>query len=483
VLLCPYGDVATGLAALQAVSLGQLDHWLNTPFGPPELRLYPAVAKLLGRWARETAGAGSLPEPVRLVGPRLSPRTHALRDLLSRNNIPHGFYQTESDDGRRLLASAGLGPIGRPVVLLTDGRVLVDPPNERLAQALGAETRPAAGRYDVAVVGAGPAGLAAAVYATSEGLATLLLEREAVGGQAGTTSLIRNYLGFPRGISGKELAARANEQAQMFGAELVYAQPATGLRADGPDRVLALADGSQAVSRSVVLATGVSYRRLPVPGLEDLVGRGVFYGAAVTEAQAMAGQPVLVVGGANAAGQAAVHLARYASQVTLLVRGPSLAEGMSAYLRGELERTANITVLTRTEVTAVHGTGRLEAVTVADRAGGRARTLPAPALFILIGAEPHTDWLAAAVRRDRLGFVLTGRDLGGVGGSAPAWPLARPPLLLETSLPGVFAAGDVRHGSVKRVASAVGEGAIAVQLIHQYLAEPVPAAPAAAREG
>jgi thioredoxin reductase (NADPH) len=483
VLLCAYGDVATGLAALQAVSLGQLDHWLNTPFGPPELRLYPAVAKLLGRWARATAGAGSFPEPVRLVGPRLSPRTHALRDLLSRNNIPYGFYQTENDDGRRLLASAGLGPIGRPVVLLTDGRVLVDPPNERLAQALGAETRPAAGHYDVAVVGAGPAGLAAAVYASSEGLATLLLEREAVGGQAGTTSLIRNYLGFPRGISGKELAARANEQAQAFGAELVYAQPATGLGADGHARVLTLADGSQAVSRSVVLATGVSYRRLPVPGLEELVGRGVFYGAAVTEAQAMAGQPVLVVGGANAAGQAAVHLARHASQVTLLVRGHSLAEGMSAYLRGELERTPNITVLTRTEVTAVHGTGRLEAVTVADRATGRERTLPGPALFILIGAEPHTDWLAAAVRRDRLGFVLTGRDLGGDGGPAPGWPLARPPLLLETSLPGVFAAGDVRHGSVKRVASAVGEGAIAVQLIHQYLAEPVPAAPAVAREG
>jgi thioredoxin reductase (NADPH) len=481
VLLCAYGDVATGFAALQAMSLGQLDHWLNTPFGPPELQLYPAIGKLLGRWARATAGAGSFPEPVRVVGPHLSPRSHALRDLLSRNNIPHGFYDADSDAGRRLLAGAGLGPIGRPVVLLADGRVLVDPPNERLAQALGAETRPAAGRYDVAVVGAGPAGLAAAVYAASEGLATLLLEREAVGGQAGTTSLIRNYLGFPRGISGKELAARANEQAQVFGAELVYAQPATGLGPDGHDRVLTLADGSRAVSRTVVLATGVSYRRLPVSGLEDLVGRGVFYGAAVTEAQAMAGQPVFVVGGANAAGQAAVHLARYASQVTLLVRGPSLADGMSAYLRGELERTGNITVLLGTEVAAVHGTGRLEAVTIVDRATGTTRTLPAPALFVLIGAEPHTDWLAGAVRRDQRGFVLTGLDLDRAGGP-PAWPLARPPLLLETSLPGVFAAGDVRHGSVKRVASAVGEGAIAVQLVHQYLAAPAPAAAPARRE-
>jgi thioredoxin reductase (NADPH) len=481
VLLCAYGDVATGFAALQAMSLGQLDHWLNTPFGPPELQLYPAIGKLLGRWARATAGAGSFPEPVRVVGPHLSPRSHALRDLLSRNNIPHGFYDADSDAGRRLLAGAGLGPIGRPVVLLADGRVLVDPPNERLAQALGAETRPAAGRYDVAVVGAGPAGLAAAVYAASEGLATLLLEREAVGGQAGTTSLIRNYLGFPRGISGKELAARANEQAQVFGAELVYAQPGTGLGPDGHDRVLTLADGSRAVSRTVVLATGVSYRRLPVSGLEDLVGRGVFYGAAVTEAQAMAGQPVFVVGGANAAGQAAVHLARYASQVTLLVRGPSLADGMSAYLRGELERTGNITVLLGTEVAAVHGTGRLEAVTIVDRATGTTRTLPAPALFVLIGAEPHTDWLAGAVRRDQRGFVLTGLDLDRAGGP-PAWPLARPPLLLETSLPGVFAAGDVRHGSVKRVASAVGEGAIAVQLVHQYLAAPAPAAAPARRE-
>jgi thioredoxin reductase (NADPH) len=481
VVLCAYGDVDSGLAALQAMSLGQLDHWLNTPFGPPELQLYPAIGKLLGRWARATAGAGSFPEPVRIVGPRLSPRSHDLRDLLSRNNIPHGFYDAESDDGRRLLAGAGLGPVGRPVVLLYDGRVLIDPPNERLARALGAETRPAAGRYDVVVVGGGPAGLAAATYATSEGLATLLLEREAVGGQAGTTSLIRNYLGFPRGISGKELAARAAEQAQVFGTELVYAQPATGLRADGDDRVLTLADGSRAVSRTVVLATGVSYRRLPVPVLEELVGRGVFYGAAVTEAQAMAGQPVFVVGGANAAGQAAVHLARYASQVTLLVRGPSLAEAMSAYLRGELERTGNITVLTRTEVTAVHGTGRLEAITVVDRVTGTPRTLAAPALFVLIGAEPHTGWLVCAVRRDQRGFVLTGLDLGRGASPPPAWPMARPPLLLETSLPGVFAAGDVRHGSVKRVASAVGEGAIAVQLIHQYLAEPLPALPRAAR--
>jgi thioredoxin reductase (NADPH) len=325
------------------------------------------------------------------------------------------------------------------------------------------------------VVGAGPAGLAAATYAASEGLRTLLLEREAIGGQAGTTSLIRNYLGFPRGISGGELAARATEQAVVFGAELVYTQQATELLASGADRVLTLANGSQAVSRTVVIATGVSYRRLPVPGMEELLGAGVFYGAAVTEATAMRGQRVFVVGGANSAGQAAVHLARHAEQVTVLVRGGSLADGMSAYLVEELQRAGNVAVRLHTEVTAVAGTGRLEAVTVRDRVTGVTETLPAAALFILIGAEPHTDWLAGAVERDERGFLLTGRDLLRHGSAPPDWPLDRPPLLLETSLPGVFAAGDVRHGSVKRVASAVGEGATAVQLVHQYLNEAPPA--------
>jgi thioredoxin reductase (NADPH) len=281
--------------------------------------------------------------------------------------------------------------------------------------------------------------------------------------------LIRNYLGFPRGISGAELAARATEQAVVFGAELVYAQPATGLRPADADRVLILADGSQVASRTVVIATGVSYRRLSVPGLEALLGAGVFYGAAVTEAKAMAGQRVAVVGGANSAGQAAVHLARHAEQVTLLVRGGSLAEGMSAYLMQELERARNVAVRLRTEVAEVHGAGRLEALTIRDRDTQAAETLAAAALFIMIGAEPHTDWLAASVERDDRGFLLTGRDLLRDGHPPPGWPLDRPPLLLETSLPGVFAAGDIRHGSVKRVASAVGEGATAIQLVHTYL--------------
>jgi thioredoxin reductase len=369
------------------------------------------------------------------VGPRWSARSHELRDLLGRNNIAHGFYDAAGEDGRRLLAQVGLEAGGPPVLLLFDGRVLVDPPNEQVAQALGAKTRPAADRYDLAVVGAGPAGLAAATYAASEGLATLLLEREATGGQAGTTSLIRNYLGFPRGVSGGELAARAVEQAVVFGAELVYAQPATRLQLSSADRVLTLADGSQAVSRTVIIATGVSYRRLPVPGLDALLGAGVFYGAAVTEAKAMSGQRVVVVGGANSAGQAAVHLARHAEQVTLLHRGGSLASGMSAYLVQELERAGNIMVRLHTEVAAAHGAGQLEALTLRNNTTGTTETLPAAALFILIGAEPHTDWLAATLQRDERGFILTGRDLLRVGAAPEDWPLDRPPLLLETSPP------------------------------------------------
>jgi thioredoxin reductase (NADPH) len=471
VLFITYGDAAAGTAGLQAMALGQLDLYLNAPWGPPELQLYPAISEALSQWARSTGSLGPPPELVRIVGPRFSPRSHEFRDLLARNSISHGFYDAESEDGRRLLTQAGLEGAGSPVLLLFDGRVLVDPPTDRLAQALGVQTQPTLGRYDVAVIGAGPAGLAAATYAASEGLRTLLLEREAVGGQAGTTSLIRNYLGFPRGISGAELAARATEQAVVFGAELVYAQPATGLRAAGTDRVLSLADGSQVASPTVVIATGVSYRRLPVPGLEGLLGAGVFYGAAVSEAKAMAGQRVAVVGGANSAGQAAVHLARHAEHVTLLVRGSSLAEGMSTYLVQELQRADNITVRLRSEVTEVHGAGRLETFTIRDRGTQATEPLAAAALFIMIGAEPHTDWLAATIERDIHGFLLTGRDLLRDGRPPPGWPLDRPPLLLETSLPGVFAAGDIRHGSVKRVASAVGEGATAIQLVHDYLRE------------
>jgi thioredoxin reductase (NADPH) len=462
-ILITYGDIVAGQAAVRAMALGQLDHYLNKPWVDPELELYPTVSELLSQRVRAVVAAGSQPEAVSIVGPRWSARSHQLRDLLARNNVSHGFYDVAKPEGRRLLEAAGVSAGDHPIALLFDGRVLVDPPNDALAEALGVQTRPASRSYDLAVVGGGPAGLTAAMYAASEGLTTLLLEREAVGGQAGSTSLIRNYLGFPRGISGRELTSRAVEQVMAMGAEMVFVRSAVGLKARGEDLLLILGDGSQALSRTVVIATGVTYRRLEVPGLDELLGAGVFYGAAVTEAAALEGQRAFVVGGANSAGQAAVHLARFASQVTILVRGPSLSTSMSAYLIDEIERATNINVWANMTVTDIHGQGRLEAISVRDSATGREHAEPADGLFVLIGADPHSDWLAETVERDSKGFLLTGPDLSH-------WPLDRPPLSQETSAPGVFAAGDVRHGSVKRVASAVGEGAAAIQEIHHYLA-------------
>jgi thioredoxin reductase (NADPH) len=354
-LLITYGDFDAGQAALRAMALGQLDHYVNKPWGNPEVELYTTVTELLSQRRRAVVVAGSQPEVVRIVGPRWSVRSHQLRDLLTRNSIPHGFYDVTKTEGRQLLEKAGVASADQPVVLLFDGRVLIDPPNERIAEVLGVQTRPRSTLYDLTVVGAGPAGLTAGMYAASEGLSTLILEREAIGGQAGTTSLIRNYLGFPRGISGRELASQAMEQALVMGAEIVFVQSAVRLAGSGWKRVLSLTDGSQAVSRAVVIATGATYRRLDVPGAEDLLGAGVFYGAAVTEAAAMEGQRAFVVGGANSAGQAAVHLARSASQVTLLVRGTSLSERMSAYLINELERASNINVRLNTTVTGAYG--------------------------------------------------------------------------------------------------------------------------------
>ncbi len=464
-LLIEWGYGPAPQAILQAIALGHIDDYVARPVTVPDERFHLAVTELLEVWASTNRPRF---EFVQVVGEEWSARSHEVRDLLDRNAVPFGFYPVDSEQGQALLRRAGPAA-ALPVILLFGGQVLADPSNTELAAALGVKTRPGAAQYDVAVIGACPAGLAATVYGASEGLATVLLEPEAIGGQAGTSSRIRNYLGFPTGVSGGELALRAFTQAWNFGAEYVYGNAATGLRTDGAERVITLADGTEVRSRAVIIATGVSYRRLGIPALDALIGAGVFYGAATTEAPAMKGEDVFVVGGANSAGQAAVHLARYAAQVTLLVRGPSLTESMSEYLIKEITGTPNIAVRPNTVVTGGGGTGRLENLILQDRLSGTTETVPAVAVFVLIGAEPRTQWLPDAVVRDRWGFLVTGTDLLADGHPPAGWSLSRSPMFLETSLPGVFAVGDVRRGSVKRVASAVGEGSIAIRLVHDYL--------------
>ena len=466
VLLITWGDQASMEAVVAATVPGDLDAYLVKPGSPPDERFHRVITEQLGEWARSNLSGF---EVVRVVGEPWAARSHELRELLGRNGVPFGFYPDRGPEGQRLLAEAGAAGSTLPAVAMFDGRVLPDPSNAEIARALGVPTKPGGGRYDVTVIGAGPAGLAAAVYGASEGLCTVVLEPEAFGGQAGTSSLIRNYLGFPSGISGADLAVRAYTQARSFGARYVYGSPACGLRPEGPDLVVTVADGSQVRSRAVVVAIGMAYRRLGIPALDALTGAGVFYGAAASEARAMKDREVYVVGGANSAGQAAVHLARYAAQVTVLVRGRSLADTMSSYLVRELEAAPNIAVRYGVAVTGGAGQGRLERLTLTDLDCGAAGTVDAAALFVLIGAEPHTQWLPGAVLRDQWGFVLTGNDLLNDGQADQGWPLRRPPMFLESSLPGVFAAGDVRHGSVKRVASAVGEGSIAIHLVHDYL--------------
>ena len=465
-LLLPWAT-GTGEAIRRAAALGQFDFWALKPWRSPDEDFHALVGEALREWSR-----ANLPpfEVVRVVGEQWSGRSHEIRDLLRRNGVPHAFYEAGSGEGRGLLERAGVSPDRLPVLIMFDGRVLVDPANPEVADALEVRTRPEGDVYDVVVIGAGPSGLAASVYGASEGLRTALLEREAIGGQAGTTSLIRNYLGFPRGVSGGDLTQRAYEQAWLFGTEFVYGNDAMALRAEGPRRIVALADGSEIETRTVVLAMGVSYRRLGIPRLEAFSGAGVFYGAAVTEAEAMSGEKVFVVGGGNSAGQAAVHLSKFAEQVTLLVRGPSLAQSMSDYLIKELDAEPNVEIRYEVEVVDGEGESRLERLTLKDRESGETETVPAGAAFVLIGAEPRTDWLPEEIERDRWGFVLTGNDLLRNGETPDRWPLDRPPMLLETSLPGVFAVGDVRHASIKRVASAVGEGSISIRMVHEYLA-------------
>jgi thioredoxin reductase (NADPH) len=461
VLLEHRGEWTSGEPVVRAMTLGQVDYVLFWPWLPLEQFLYLPVSEFLAGWEK---ARGLTTEAIQIVGRRWAARSHELRDTLARVGIPYGFYDDDSADGRALLEHAGQDGSHLPVVLFRGGLVLVDPTHAELSAALGMRTSPATGGCDVLIVGAGPAGLAAAVYAASEGFAAQVLEPAVPGGQAGTSSHIRNYLGFPYGLSGDELTQRAVHQAWLFGADLVLAQAATGLRARGADRLVRLSDGSEVATRTVILATGVAWRRLGVPALEALNGAGVFYGAAGSEARAMRGEDVFVIGAGNSAGQAAIHLSAYAASVTIVTIDERLGAFMSDYLVRKVEATANIAVVLHTEVVDGHGHGRLEDLTLRDRHTGATRTVPASAMFVLIGAEPRTDWLDGVVERDQRGYLLTGRDL-------ERWPLARPPLPLETSLPGVFAAGDVRFRSVKRVASAVGEGSIAVQLVHEYLAD------------
>ena len=465
-LLISWGDPAGWESLLQATAIGDIDAYVAAPVIVPDERFHRVVTEQLDEWGRS-----NLPgfEAVRVVGEEWAARSHELRELLGRNGVPFGFYPANGPEAQRLLANAGSAAPALPVVVMFDGRVLVDPSNTQVAEAIGVQTKPGVGLYDVTVIGAGPAGLAAAVYGASEGLSTIVLEPEAIGGQAGTSSLIRNYLGFPMGVTGADLAERAYTQAWNFGAEYVYGSPADELRHEGSELVVTMADGSEVRSRAVVIATGMAYRRLGIPALDALTGTGVFYGAAASEARAMKDRDVFVVGGANSAGQAALHLARYAAQVTLLVRGSSLADSMSEYLTREIESAPNIAVRLRAAVTGGAGTDRLERLSLTDLDSGATESAAAVALFVLIGAEPRTHWLPAAVRRDPSGFVLTGTDLLDGGRVREEWPLQRLPMFLESSLPGVFAVGDVRHGSVKRVASAVGEGSIAIRLVHDHL--------------
>ncbi|WP_335976490.1 FAD-dependent oxidoreductase [Streptomyces sp. CA2R106] len=464
VLLTAYAD--TG-AAIDAINVVDLDHYLLKPWDPPEEKLYPVVDELLDSWL--CSDHRPVPE-TKVIGHRWSARSSGVREFLARNQVPYRWYQSDQAEGRRLLEAAGHDGLRLPVVIAPGGEVLLEPSDQDLAVRVGLSTAPAEEFYDLVVIGGGPAGLGAAVYGASEGLRTVLVERTATGGQAGQSARIENYLGFPDGVSGAQLTDRARRQATRFGAELLTACEVTALEVNGSARTVRFADGSAVTAQSVLLATGVAYRRLEVPGLAELTGRGVYYGSALTEAAGCEGQDVYIVGGANSAGQAAVHLARHAKSVTLLVRGASLEASMSHYLIQQIAAVPTIEVRTGTSVTAVHGEDHLAGLTLRDAATGSDELVDAQRMFVFIGAAPRTDWLDGTVRRDRHGFVLTGPDLPAGDGQRPAgWQPDRLPYHLETSVPGVFAAGDVRAESAKRVASAVGEGAMAVMLVHRYL--------------
>ncbi len=461
-----WGDPAVAAEILRLVGLGRIHYYVLKPWRPRDEYFHRTITEFLLEWER---AASPVPREVTIVGDPQTRRVHDLASLLVRNGVPHASHPSDSEIGRRILAEVGLAGTDQPVVVIRGGRVLVDPSNAELVAAYGVRTSLEGSReVDVLVVGSGPAGLAAAVYASSEGLRTLVVERESIGGQAASSSLIRNYLGFSRGISGAELAQRAYQQAWVFGASFLLTQEVQGLRPADDGYLVTLSGGDEVRARAVILATGVSYRRLAVPELEALTGAGVFYGASVSEARSLEGQDTYVVGGGNSAGQAAMYLSRYARSVTILVRADSLAESMSQYLRDEIAAAENIEVRYHSEVVGAQGKGHLESITLQDRRTGRHETVPAAGLFLLIGARPRTDWLPPELARDQWGYVLTGRDVP----DGDSWPLSRPRLTLETSLPKVFAVGDVRSRSIKRVASAVGEGSVVISQVHEALAAP-----------
>jgi thioredoxin reductase (NADPH) len=477
VLLTAYADTD---AAIRAINTARIEHYLLKPWDPPEQTLYPVLDDLLADWL-----AGYRPpfEGVRVVGHRWSPKAFEIRDFLARHQVPYRWLDVEEDEeARKLVEAAAAGdpaaggdgeprlPPSLPIVVFADGSHLAAPERADLAARVGLRTRAEKPFYDLLIVGGGPSGLAAAVYGASEGLRTLMVEGEAPGGQAGTSSRIENYLGFPSGLSGADLTRRAVAQAARFGVEILTPQEARGLRLEDAYRIVTLADGREVACHALLIATGVSYRKLAVPGADRLTGAGVYYGAAMTEALACRGEDVYLVGGANSAGQAAMHFARFARRVVMLVRGRSLARTMSQYLIDQIGETGNIEVRFGAEVAEVHGGDSLEELTVRNGAG--LERVPVRSLFIFIGAAPRTGWLEGVVARDEHGFLLAGPDLPRDDNRrVRGWPLDREPFLLETSVPGVFVAGDVRHGSIKRVASGVGEGSIAVSFVHRYLAD------------
>ena len=463
-LLTAYADTDVAISAINDIGL---DYYLLKPWDPPEQRLYPIIDDLLDDWRKAHPDHTS---DVRVIGHRWSDRSHEVKMFLSRNHVPYRWYDVERDaEGERLRGLAQVAPEDLPLVLVPDGEALRSPSTLSLAAALGLHTTAQQPLYDLCIVGGGPAGLAAAVYGASEGLSTVIVEREAPGGQAGMSAAIENYLGFPRGLSGSDLAHRAIAQVSRFGAEMVLARDVAGFETRGPVRAALFADGGEIESRALVVATGMSYRRLEASGLEELTGRGIYYGTAVGEANQCEGDVVYIVGAANSAGQAAIELSRFAKQVVLVVRANTLTETMSSYLISRIITAPNIAVRYHSKVVAVHGEGHLQALTLADAETGASEDVSSSWLFIFIGATPRTDWLGSDIARDDRGFIVTGQDLLSIG-SNQGWSLPRPPQALETSVPGVFAAGDVRLNSMKRVASAVGEGAMSVYLVHRYLA-------------